>query len=550
MRSAALRLIALWGWRRLMLACMLGVLCAAAMAPLRLAPVLLIGFTLLVWLLDGAHAQARSAGHGFRTGFLVGLAFGIGYFLVGLHWIGAAFYVDAETFAWMMPVILGGLVVLLAAFWGAACGVAVVLWSGGAVRLVLLAAAFAGAEWLRGHVLTGFPWNTLGYAVAASDALSQLAALGGVYALTFMVVLVAAAPALLGDDDDRHVAGLSAGTIGFGCIAALGGALWVTGYGLLSAPDDEGDAATRTAVRIVQPDIDQAIKWDPDYASEIFTTYLELSDTATSPQTSGIADVDVLVWPESALPFFLEESPYALAAIAALLPEHVTLLTGALRRTGTSEETQVFNSVLALDAEARTVARYDKFHLVPYGEYLPLEDLLARVGFRKLVTVPLGFSAGTAPVTLAVPGVPPFSPLVCYEIAFPRAVLDDSDRPEWLLNVTNDAWFGTTVGPRQHLQHARFRAIEEGLPVVRAANTGISAVIDARGRIVESLGQGQRGVIDFRLPAARAMTLYVRWGDWILAAFVAFGFTFGTAARILEGRPGRDAGVRHETRLG
>jgi apolipoprotein N-acyltransferase len=534
MRLVALRLIALWGWRRAGLALLLGVVSALAMAPVKLLPVLLITFPLLVWLLDGVQAQGRSSVHRFRTGAVVGLCFGFGYFLTGLHWVGAAFYVDAEAFAWMMPVVIALLTLLLAIFWALAGAAAAALWTTGASRIFILAAAFAAADWMRGHIFTGFPWNTLGYAASASDALAQLASIGGVYGLGFLVVLFASAPALLGTEDDRRIAGVRSGWLCFAVLAVVFGALWGVGNGLLSsASDGEADGLS---VRIVQPNIDQQDKWDPAHRSQIFATYLELSDTATSPQYSGVVDVDMLIWPESALPFFMEEDSGALAAIAALVPDNVTLLTGALRRAQVDGEVKVYNSVLALDGSGSILARYDKFHLVPFGEYLPLEPFLASFGFRQLVTVPRGFSAGSAPATLALGIIPAFSPLICYEIIFPGAVIDEARRPEWLLNVTNDAWFGASIGPHQHIEHARFRAIEEGLPIVRAANTGISAVIDSHGQVLQSLAIGKRGVIDARLPPAAAPTVYSRWRDWPLAMVIAIAFLLAVAMQFYESR--------------
>ncbi len=533
MRYLALRLIALWGWRRALLALCIGAASALAMAPVHLVPVLLFTVPVLIWLLDGVHAQARSPWHALRSGGVVGLCFGFGYFLAGLHWIGAAFFVEAETFAWMMPVIMTALPLGLALFWALACGLAMLVWSSGIARFAGFAALITAAEWARGTVLTGFPWNTPGYAAAPSLEISQLASVTGVFGLTFFVMFIAALPAAFADDGGGRKRALPAPWLALGLMLGLLVMAWTAGQQMLGEP--RGANETAPHVRIVQPNIDQRDKWNPALRSDIFANYLDLSDTATSPEYSGISDIDVVVWPESALPFFVEETPNALAAIAALVPDRVTLLTGGLRRSASSGgEVEVFNSVLAINGDGDVTHRYDKFHLVPYGEYLPFEKVLSRFGFRRLVTVPASFTAGAGPVTLSVTGLPAFSPLICYEIAFPGAVTEPGNRPDWILNVTNDAWFGGSIGPFQHFQQARFRAIEEGLPVIRAANTGISAVIDSKGRILRSLDFGTRGVIDARLPEPAPLTVYAMWGHAILPALLLFGLILSGVGMLIE----------------
>ncbi len=525
MRAIALKLMVTWGWRRAVLCLLAGALSALAMEPFSLFPVLFITIPLLVWTLDGVHAQAESRGHAFRAGFSVGWLFGFGYFLAGVHWVGSAFLVDSDSHAWMMPPVLLFFTMALALFWGVGCGLAAAIWTRGLARLLVLAAALAATEWLRGVVLTGFPWNTPGLAVAGSDQLSQIAGYVGLSGLNLIVLLIAGAPALLADEPSRKAFGgygnaLAAG----GLFAALAG-LWGVGHYVLSNPVPAHEEATR--IRIVQPNIPQKEKWVPENRSRIFASYLEFSDAATSPEVTGIDDVDVLIWPESAPPFLIEQHPDALASIAALLPDGAILLTGALRaeqasagQSNTSAERRVYNSVLAIDSSGSVIAHYDKVHLVPFGEYLPLESRLGQIGIRKLVKLPGSFSAGLAAQTISITGVPPFSALICYEIIFARSAVDHENRPKWLLNVTNDAWFGDSAGPRQHLQQARFRAIEQGLPVVRSANTGISAAIDARGRILAHKPIGVGGVIDIVLPGATEPTFYAVYGDWALVLLI------------------------------
>ena len=504
------------------------------MEPFSLLPVLFVTIPLLVWICDGADLQTSSRAGAFRAGFSIGLSFGFGYFLAGLHWVGSAFFVDAGAHAWMVTPVMTLFPLLLAAFWGLGCAVAVTLWQPGAGRLFMLAAALASTEWLRGFVLTGFPWNSPGFAVAGSAELTQIAAFTGVSGLNFLVILITAAPALLADEDRSRAFGLRGNQFGFlALLLALAG-LWGGGYYVLQSELPQAENTVR--VRVIQPNIKQTEKWIPENRSRIFTSYLELSDTATSPEVSGINDVDVVVWPESAPPFLLEEHPEALASIAALVPEHAVLLTGALRvepdPAGQSAKRRVYNSVLAVDGGGSVSGRYDKSHLVPFGEYLPFEETLAAWGIRKLVKLPGSFDTGTSPVTMTVGTLPPFSPLICYEIIFARHVVAPDQRPKWLLNVTNDAWFGDSAGPRQHLQQARFRAVEQGLPVVRSANTGISAIIDSRGTLVKHLPMGVRGVIDAHLPAAAAMTPYAIYGDWILLVMIVGALGIGGALRL------------------
>lgn len=528
MRAIALKLMAIWGWRRICLSILLGAFSALAMAPFSLLPVFFITIPVLVWMLDGAELQAAGRRGAFRSGFMIGWCFGFGYFLAGLYWVASAFYVQAELHGWMVPLVLFFFPLLLGLFWALGCAAAAAVWTQGVARLVVLAAALTGVEWLRANILTGFPWNAPGFAVAGSDPLSQIAAYTGISGLNFFVILIAAAPAALADETSKRVLGGYGNWASFGALCSLLTALWAAGHYALQTEVAANEEAIR--VRVVQPNIAQKEKWDPANRSQIFASYLELSDAATSPEVTGIDDVDVVIWPESAPPFLLEEDASAQAAIAALLPEGVVLLTGALRverpaeeDTGANFRRQVFNSVLALDDAGQVIARYDKFHLVPFGEYVPLKDLLKPLGLRKLVELPGGFTAGSSAKTVSVAGLPAFSPLICYEIIFARSVVDRTDRPKWLLNVTNDAWFGDSAGPRQHLQQARFRAIEQGLPVVRAANTGISAVIDAKGRVLNHVPLGVRGVIDAILPGAAPATIYAVYGDWVMVIILALG---------------------------
>jgi apolipoprotein N-acyltransferase len=269
-------------------------------------------------------------------------------------------------------------------------------------------------------------------------------------------------------------------------------------------------------LRIMQPNLPQDEKFKPAAKQAVMNRYTSISSRVTGPETRGVRDITHLIWPESAFPFFLEREPDALTQIADLLPPGVVLITGAARveeSRASQPEIKVFNSIRVLGDDGAILATYDKLHLVPFGEFLPFQRFLEGLGFQQLTRVRGGFTPGPARRALAIPRLPPASPLICYEVIFPGQALPEGRRPSWLLNLTNDAWFGITPGPYQHFAQARLRTIEEGLPLVRAANNGISAVVDPLGRVIRSLPLGSDGVIDAPLPRAINPTIYARLGD-------------------------------------
>lgn len=514
-----------------------GIVAALAAPPIYLIFALLLSLPVLVWILDGVNAQSSSIWNRTPVAFMTGWAFGFGYFLPNLYWVSEAFLVDADVFSWMIPFVVILFPLGLGIFHGLATLVASLFWTSGLARVALLASGFTALEWVRGHIFTGFPWATLGYSAGAFEGLEQLAAYGGVYGLTFLVVFVGAAPAILAGEEDEMSRGHSGRIFLLATIMVATGAAWSVGAARLGGSQTEFDDTVK--VRIVQPNIAQNRKWDPKYRTQIFTSLLELSDMATTPEVTGVKDVTHVIWPESAIPFLLEANPQAKAKIAELLPPNVTLITGALRRAlpgkpGEPDDTRARNSVLVLNHEGKTVASYDKAHLVPFGEYLPFAEYLEPMGLRQMVTLPGSFVAGFGPRTIVLETAPPVSLLVCYEIIFPRAVIDRDKRPGWILNVTNDAWFGESIGPRQHFAQSRMRAIEEGIPVVRVANTGISAVIDAHGRSLKALPLGQRGVLDSALPRPIPATFYATFGDKVVSGLILMGFVFALFLSILS----------------
>ncbi|MFG1399148.1 apolipoprotein N-acyltransferase [Xanthobacter sp. VTT E-85239] len=485
---------ALEGWRRLAVAFAAGALAALSTAPFGLWPVLAVSFPVLVLLLDGTRRGTRRP---WRVSAAIGWWFGFGYFLCSLWWIGAAFLVDADVFAWLLPVAVVCLPAGLALFPALGLLAARLLWSRGPARLCALSAGLGGAEWLRGHVLTGFPWNTFGYALAENLALAQSAALIGIGGLTFVTILLLSAPVLAFSAAirPRHLAFLAVAVIALGAMYA-GGSLRLARTHVGSVPG--------VNLRVMQPALQQDEKFAYGRREAILDDYLALSAQTSARYPGGLTDVSLLIWPESAFPFLYEREPWAARRIAESLPRNLVLVTGAARY-GAPPEGQIspyFNSIRVIAANGTVLQSVDKVHLVPFGEYLPFQAFLERMGLEQLTRVRGGFSAGDSLRALNIPGAPLAGPLICYEAIFPGAVIPQGPRPGFLLNVTNDAWFGETPGPHQHFLQARIRAIEEGLPLVRAANTGISAIIDPLGRIVAYLGLDIRGVVDGYLPQA------------------------------------------------
>jgi apolipoprotein N-acyltransferase len=504
-----------WGFRRALIAFLAGAASTLALEPLDFWPAMLVTFPVIVWLLDGAAAGRWS---GVAAAAATGWWFGFGYFLAGLYWIGLAFLVDAKTFGWLMPFAVIALPAGLALFTALGFGLARLLWTRGAARILTLAAALTAAEWLRGHVLTGFPWNTFGYALTTPLALAQGVALIGVWGLTFVAVVVFASPAVLADEraDTRRP-----------WLAPAGAAVLLAGlaiYGAVRLATTPTAFVDGVRLRIMQPNLAQDEKFNYSAKQQVMQRYVALSDRATGPRSSGVREATHLIWPESAFPFFLTREPEAMAEIARLLPEGTVLITGAARAAElapTSRELHAYNSIYVIDHDGSILSVYDKVHLVPFGEYLPFQRFLEHLGFMQLTKVQGGFLPGDRRRALAVPRAPKFLPLICYEIIFPHDVVPPGERAGWLLNLTNDAWFGLSAGPHQHFQQSRVRAIEEGLPLVRAANTGISAVIDPVGRIINALPLGVEGVLDSSLPQPLPPTLYARMGDGPLGLVLA-----------------------------
>lgn len=490
----------------------LGVVSAFAFAPFYGWPLLFFTLPALVWMIDGT-ARARRP---WAAAALIGWAFGFGYFLIGLHWVAYAFVVDADRHAWLLPFVAvlfpGG----LALFFALAASAARLWWSNGWGRVVLFAAAIAAVEWLRGHILTGLPWNLPGYVWSGSDAMFQSVSVWGIYGLSLLTLLAFLAPAALFDVHGRRVLGLWPVMVPAVLLALL---FAVGSVRLPSAPVPVRQDVT---LRIVQPDVPQAEKWKAEFFERNWRRLVDLTRAA------GLDSRTVVIWPEAAPPFLLLSQPGGLEAVGEILPDRTTLLTGTVRAAGEGEARVGFNSMAAVSGSGKVLAVYDKAHLVPFGEYLPLFWLLEPLGITKLTGGSGGFKEGPGVRTLTIANLPSFGPLICYEVIFPGEVVESGKRPDWLVTMTDDSWFGPWTGPYQHLGIAKIRAAEEGLPIIRAANTGVSAVIDPYGRVIASLGLNETGVLDAELPTQLVPTIYSIAGDAIFFAMLllATGVSF------------------------
>jgi len=479
-----------------------------SMPPWSAWPVLWVTLPLLIILLESTKSKGSA--------FLVGWAFGVGFFASGFAWISNAFFVDSETFAALAVPGVGGLVGGFALYTGI-FGVIIRVFpplSADAMpqrrvvhhccRIAFFAVLWCLIEWWRGWFLTGFPWNPIGSVWVTIPPLLQGAAVFGVYGLSLVTLLAATSVSLLTQGHPNRAALLLVAA----CHAplfcfALAGAVRLSG--------ETNAVVDGVLLRVVQPNIAQADKWRPALRQQHLLDQVVMS-------TDDANAVTHVLWAETAAPFALNRAPQAMSALSVAAPVGGVVLTGAPRVLGSGRDRQSFNSLFAISRNGRIVASYDKAHLVPFGEYTPLQGLIP----IPQLTVGTGFSAGPGPITITVSGLPSFSPLICYEIIFPGAVTGPGQRPDWLFNLTNDAWFGLSSGPYQHLAAAQMRAVEEGLPVIRAANTGISATVDSFGRLIFKLPLGQRGILDTPLPTALPPTLFARFGN-SLFLFVALG---------------------------
>ncbi|WP_167755702.1 apolipoprotein N-acyltransferase [Vitreimonas flagellata] len=500
-------------WQRRGIATAVGALATLGHAPFQLTLVFVAAITILVWLLDGVAERKNKLWSAFGVGFF----FGLGHLTTGLYWVASAFNVDSGAWGpiWGIPATLG-LAAGLSLFWAAGCALAMIFWTSDARRIPWFAVSIFASEWLRGHLFGGFPWLLPGYVWTPGEPVSQLASIFGIYGLTLLTLLVAATPAAIGD------AGRSAG-LRFAPIivaALLVGMGWGWGaqrldHALVELP------GTQPIVRVTDSGLSQSEKWvaRPDQEWRVLQRYLEASGPPEQSRAS------IVIWPEGAIPtlnFFMLENPDFMDAIGRGMGDRV-LITGLTRREALVDRVAFYNSAAVIDGVsgvARLSQTYDKNRLVPFGEFIPLWSVVSRFNIAPLQRIGAGFDPGAPPTRLVVPEAPPAVVLICYEAIFPGMVPRGADRPGWIVSVTNDAWFGGGSGPYQHYAMARYRAIEEGLPMARAAAGGVSAIIDSYGREVSGTMR-RGGFAEAQIPPALVETTLAHWGNILLGLLLA-----------------------------
>lgn len=488
-----------------------GAVASLAMPPYGLWAALFVGLGGFYAVHTKTHTMPQAAWNGFF--------FGMGYFTAGLWWIGNALLIDGnDSWLWAWPLAVLGLPALLSLFTaGASAGARALANPATLTGYLAFCAAMSAVEWLRGHIFTGFPWNLYGYAWYETLSVAQTASLFGIYGLSLLTILWAVCPGFLlsGTAPRKHKAAAAT-------VLALSAVL-IAGYGIHRLSANPVRTHADSYILVVQPNIKQETKWDREQLAQHFHTLLDLSRPPANAASDGTT---LILWPETALPPAFVESGEAQRQIASTLqawPGEAFLATGALIRehpVGTTEKPLYYNSLLVYDAQGQVVLRYDKSHLVPFGEYIPFQNFIPLAPIVKFS----GFQAGPGKRTLLLDenAFPSFSPLICYEILFPGAVTHPgTPPPEWIAAITNDGWYGDTPGPRQHFAQSIFRAIEEGLPVVRSANTGISGIIGPTGRIIAKTNVFRKETLYLPLPEkTHALLLYTATKDYLYFVFL------------------------------
>jgi apolipoprotein N-acyltransferase len=495
----------LTGWRSLVLSFFLGCLTSLSMPPIGLAFLYFVTFPAFIWLSEGSRRK--------RDPFLIGFVFGMGFFLSTLYWICFAIFFDFARWWWLLPLPTLILPVTLSLSPGIATWLAkqLSIKSPSSYTLLLIACLSLG-DYLRGVLFTGFPWVVPGYTWMQSLPVAQSLSWAGIYGLSLFTLCWAAIPAFVAEG--RRTTALASALSFLLCL----------GWGAYRLHSHGTEFYENTVLRLVQTNIQQGEKWDRSKRDGNFLKYIRQSQEPAKTN----APINLLIWPETALTFNWEQSPAARGYLSDMIKDGQLLLAGQLRIDGTGpEDVTVRNSLIVIDHAGTLLGRFDKTHLLPFGEYTPFRGLVSFSGLGSSVAGVKDFTFGTGPYTARIGNYPAFSPLICYEVAFPREVVDPHDRPDWLLNIGNDAWFGRTAGPYQHLATAQARAIEQGLPMVRANGTGISAVIDSYGRTLAEIGVGVADNMDIHLPKPLAPTVYSRWSDGIFFALLVLLFAYG-----------------------
>ena len=502
-------------WRHYLILWVLGAITSLAFPPLYLIPCAVIGLSSFFYILN----QQTHA----KTAFLCGWWFGFGHFMSGLYWISWALLVDAEKFAWLIPLAITIIPALLA-FYSAITAWLVFLYSGKPStprkylwKILFFASIYTTMEIIRGYVFSGFPWNPLGYLWTISPEMLQLAQITGIWGLSFLTIFTFTIPVLF---FCQNAPGKK--TILSLCLIPLLSVYLAGFYRLAQAHYEFVPTIT---LRIVQGNIAQNEKWQDNTRYHTIKKYLNLT------KSTGFDDITHVVWPETAIPEFINHLPILETMIAKTAPKNGAIITGALRAeiTPLGHIEKMWNAlyVITRDGIQQT---YDKHHLVPFGEYVPLRSMIPMV--EKITHGNIDFSAGPEPTTIKTDHFPPFSPLICYEVIFPGHVTNKTAPAQLMINITNDAWYGMTAGPYQHLNLARIRSVEEGIPLIRAANNGISAVINPYGQIIAKTKLGTTDIIDSPLPKALGKpTIYSQFGNSILYCMLGIAISLAMLKR-------------------
>ena len=468
-----------------------GWLAIAALPPWYAFPVLFVSFSLLLWFIQNSNSKSMA----FKSGYYFGFAF----FAFGLAWINNALLLDAKAFGWLVPItflasgFFFGLFIAIPAWlsWYAKKD-----WA----RYLAFTALFVIFEWIRSFFLTGFPWNLIGSTLAFSDILIQAASLGGTYFLSLLVLLAAGAPFLYLNNKGKKRLKISTSII----VVIL---VFLSSFGYFKIKAHPYQASS-TIVRLIQPAIPQSLKWNAAALSDNLEQHIKLS------QLPGFDNVDFVIWGETAFPYAIEQDIYHRQMLQYAIPPQGYLITGALRYEDIQKpQYKAYNSLFVLDKSNKIIATYDKFHLVPFGEYLPLRKYLP-YWIKPIANAIGSFEAGQGPAVIKIPGQPSLGGLICYEVIFPHQILDNNNRPQWMVNLTNDGWYGDSAGPRQHLEAARLRAVEEGITIARVAGSGISALISPLGTVLGQIPLHKQGILDIALPKEpQFSTTYSRFGN-------------------------------------
>ena len=454
-------------------------------------PILFFTFSFLLILINKATFPFQA--------FKIGYSFGFALFAFGFSWIGNALLIDPWKFGWLYPIALmasGGFFGLFVALpaWIA------FFFKNLISRYLAFCGLFVIFEWIRSFFLTGFPWNLQGYTLAFSDRLIQAASLGGTYLLSLIVVMISSLPSLLSINREKK-------TIRFCILTPILCLLCLYLYGSIRLYKQD-KTLSETTIRIVQPSIPQSMKWKKEVLEYNFNQYIRIS------QSRKLDGIDFVIWGETATPYPLDYDFGHLQDILDAVPENGYLVTGLVRyKFDIYQNYYPLNSMYVIDKYGEIIASYDKSHLVPFGEYIPLRQYLPSF-IRPITNVIGNFISGNGPTKIEIPGQPSLGALICYEVIFPHKIINQEKRPQWLINLTNDGWYGNSSGPYQHLVSTRMRAVEEGITIARAANTGISALISPYGVILGELALNYTGILDINLPKiSEFSTPYSRIGN-------------------------------------